>query len=366
MTAMVRDIERAIARRFPPERAESWDRVGLLTGDPDREVTGVALALDPTRAAIASAVEMGANVLVTHHPAFLGSPPAVLAGGGPGGVVFAALDAGVALINAHTNLDRDAAAQALLPAALGLEPLRALETAPMEMAVVTVYVPEDDAERLVAAMREAGAGRIGDYEGCSFTAAGVGAFVPGPSSRPAVGQPGQPSSASEARVEMVCPRAAVARVIAAAASTHPYEEPLVTASDVLIARNASALGMVCEAPRDLTLRGLATVAGATFNVTTRVWGDPDQPVRTLVTATGSAGSLVPVVAASGAQALVAGEVRYHDALEAVANGVAVLELGHDVTEWPLVGLLHKTVASIPGIDADAVHMLAATPGWWTT
>jgi putative NIF3 family GTP cyclohydrolase 1 type 2 len=67
----VGDVERAIAKRFPTEWAEEWDRVGLLAGDPDREVTGVVLALDPTRAAIAHAAGVGANVVVTHHPAFL-------------------------------------------------------------------------------------------------------------------------------------------------------------------------------------------------------------------------------------------------------------------------------------------------------
>ncbi len=62
-------------------------------------------------------------MLVTHHPAFLKAPEWLTPGRGAAGVVFSAMDAGVALINAHTNLDRAPAAGLLLPAALGLEPL---------------------------------------------------------------------------------------------------------------------------------------------------------------------------------------------------------------------------------------------------
>ncbi len=97
-----------------------------------------------------------------------------------------------------------------------------------------------------------------------------------------------------------------------------------------------------------------------------VWGDPETALSRVVTATGSAGSLIGDVIAAGAQALVAGEVRYHDALDAAENGLAVVELGHDVSEWPLVSLLEDAVR----LDARARSRVPctscpATPGWWT-
>ena len=164
-------IELAIASAFPPEWAEEWDRVGLLAGDPEREVTGVALALDPTRGAIAECVRRGANVLVTHHPAFLTPPATIRPGRGAGGVVYSAMDAGVALVNAHTNLDRAPGAGALIASALGLEVTKPIERRTMPMSLITVFVPSPSAEKVIAAMLGAGAGRIGEYSGCSFTSA---------------------------------------------------------------------------------------------------------------------------------------------------------------------------------------------------
>ena len=71
------------------------------------------------------------------------------------------------------------------------------------------------------------------------------------------------------------------------------------------------------------------------------------------------------VIASRAQAFVAGEVRYHDALEAVSSGVGVIELGHDVTEWPLVSLLEEAVRAVEGLASCDVHALTAERRWWT-
>jgi len=362
----VGDVERAVARAFPPEWAEAWDRGGLLVGDPEREVTGVMLALDPSLSAVSAAAERECNVLVTHHPVFLKSPEWLTPGRGAAGVVWAAMDAGIALINAHTNLDRAPGAGALLPAALGLEPVKPVERATMPMTLITVFTLASNAEAVRKAMAGAGAGRIGEYERCSFTSAeGEGAFTPPADGQPFAGVPGEASSSIEVRIEMVAPRDRARGVVAAARGAHPYEEPLIVATDVEIARSSARMGMLCSAPEGLTLQGLVDVAKEAFGITPVVWGDPEMPLARVATATGSAGSLISDVFASGAQALVAGEVRYHDALDAAENGLAVVELGHDVSEWPLVGLLESAVRSTLGLVEGDVHVLPARPGWWT-
>jgi len=361
----VSDVERAISTRFPLVRAEEWDRCGLLAGDPDADVTGVALALDPSLEAIEYAVSIGANVLVTHHPAFLTPPQWLTPARGSAGVVFSAVSRGVALINAHTNLDRDREAQRLLPLSLGLEPIKPLERTLQPMSLVTVFVPHDAADKIVDAMTGAGAGRVGDYRRCSFGAQGTGSYIAPEAGSPALGAAGERSSVAELRVEMVCPTLSVRGVVSAAIAVHPYEEPLVLVEQADIARNSARLGMLSAAPEPLSLDRLAHRAGEAHNATPRVWGDPDAAVERVATATGSAGSLVGAAIASGAHVLVAGEVRYHDALEAVGAGLSVIELGHDVTEWPLVGLLEQTVRMVPGLDASAVNAMDARRGWWT-
>jgi dinuclear metal center YbgI/SA1388 family protein len=361
----VLDIERAIAERFPLSRAEEWDRCGLLVGDPLATVTGVVLSLDVTMAAIEFAVEHHANVIVSHHPAFLKPPSWLTPGRGSAGVVFAALSRGIALINAHTNLDRDQEAQELLPGALGLTPLKPLERSTMNQTLVTVFAPESAASNVIEAMTLAGAGRVGDYTGCSFESAGTGRYTPGVDTSPVIGAAGEPTDVAEMRIEMIAPKSRVKAVVSAATRVHPYDEPLVITGDVAIARNSARLGMVCAPPVPTTVEELAIHAATVFGITPRVWGDRDTAVRRIVTATGSASSLIGEALSSNAQALIAGEVRYHDAVEAAEAGLAVIELGHDVSEWPLVALLERLTKTVEGIDPHHVHVMPATAGWWT-
>jgi hypothetical protein len=276
------------------------------------------------------------------------------------------LNARVALVNAHTNLDRAPEAGLLLPKALGLIAKRPIERRLMPMTLVTVFVPPTSADKVTTAMSGAGAGRLGEYSGCSYTSAeGTGTFTPSESALPTVGSPGEPQTAGEVRIEMIAPRSRARGVASAARSAHPYEEPLVVATDVDIARSSARMGMLCAPAAPLTLEELSQVAAASFGVTPRVWGAPSASLMRVATATGSAGSLIGDVIASGAQALVAGEVRYHDALDAVECGLCIIELGHDVSEWPLVALLEKAIAQIEGLDSETVHVLAPEPGWWT-
>ncbi len=361
----ISDLDAVLARAFPREWAEEWDRVGVLAGDPDRAITGVLVTLDPTRSAIARAADAGANVLLTHHPAALSAPERFLAGQGSGGVLFAALDAGVALVAEHTNLDRAPDGVAALPALLGLEALGPVERSAQPMSRITVYAPAQSAQLVVDAMAGAGAGRIGAYEHCAFTSVGVGEFTPGDGARPQTGDRGRPNRADEVRVEMVCAVAATAAVVAAARLAHPYEEPLIVTESVKIARSSARMGMLCELDDNTTLEGLAARVSARLQVTPRVWGRRSSPIARCVTATGSGGSLIGDAIAAGADALICGEVRYHDALNAVESGLAIIEAGHDVTEWPLVGILARAALRTPGLDPGIVTAETPSAGWWT-
>jgi hypothetical protein len=323
----------------------------------------VRVALDPTAEVVARAIEGGQNVVVTHHPAALSMPARLAPGAGPAGVLFAAAASGIALLNAHTNLDRDPAAQRRLPEILGLRPKAPLEGGTTAMAVVTAYVPPEAAADVTAAMSAAGAGRIGDYTACSFSVRGEGRFTVPAAGRPAIGSRGGSEAASEDRVEMVCPADRAFAVVGAARAAHPYEEPLITVTAVEMARNAACLGMVSDAPSAETLGSLAARCAQTFGRVPRVWGAADKPVSRVATSTGSAGSLLSAAASVQADVLVAGEVRYHDAM--AAGGVAVIELGHDVSEWPLVTVLADAVREVADLDAATVSVEEPRYGWWT-
>jgi hypothetical protein len=90
---------------------------------------------------------------------------------------------------------------------------------------LVVFVPAEALDTVRDALFAAGAGRIGEYERCSWYTEGVGTFLGGEQSSPTVGQRGQEERVPELRLETVFPAERQDAVVAALRSAHPYEEP---------------------------------------------------------------------------------------------------------------------------------------------
>ena len=88
-----------------------------------------------------------------------------------------------------------------------------------------VFVPPEALNTVREALFEAGAGRIGGYERCSWYTEGTGTFLGGENTSPALGKPGREERVRELRLETVFPPELHEQVITALRRAHPYEEP---------------------------------------------------------------------------------------------------------------------------------------------
>lgn len=113
----------------------------------------------------------------------------------------------------------------------------------------------------------------------------------------------------------------------------------------------------------MTLGTFAARCLSVFGRAPRVWGDPAKEIKAVVTATGSAGSCGRDALAFGADCLVCGEIKYHDALDLSHAGLCVVELGHDVSELPLVAVLAQSVLGL-GVSEDAIVLIDQSSNWW--
>jgi dinuclear metal center YbgI/SA1388 family protein len=99
------EVITALETAYPPKTAESWDAVGLVCGDPDETVSRVLVCVDPVDATIDEALEVGAHLIVAHHPLMLRGVHGVPANDPKGRLVHRLIRNGVALFSAHTNAD---------------------------------------------------------------------------------------------------------------------------------------------------------------------------------------------------------------------------------------------------------------------
>ncbi|QQS00468.1 MAG: Nif3-like dinuclear metal center hexameric protein [Austwickia sp.] len=129
------DVIEVLEETYPSATTQSWDHVGLVTGDPEQPVRRIHLAVDPTLAVIEEARRLGADLLITHHPLLLRGVHGLGTDTGKGAAVTALIVGDIALFAAHTNADiAEPGVCTALAAACGLattEPLTLEEGRPM-------------------------------------------------------------------------------------------------------------------------------------------------------------------------------------------------------------------------------------------
>jgi len=341
--ATLADVVAIMEGLYPPSLAASWDAVGLVCGDPAQAVNRILFAVDPVEVVVDEAISRGADLLVTHHPLFLHGTSSVAATTAKGRSVHRLIRAGVALHVAHTNADHaNPGVSDALAAALGLVDTRPLDPLPAPpLDKVVTFVPESNAEKLLDALAAAGAGEIGDYARCAWTAAGVGTFQPLDGANPTIGAVGEVTRVDEIRIEMVLPRASRADVVRALRTAHPYEEPAFDVFELASWPGDTGTGRVGELPTPMTLREFAAVVGSALPSTAgggRIAGELGAMVRRVAVCGGAGDSYLRQATASGAQVFVTADLRHHVVSEHLADGgCAVVDMPHWATEWPWLG-----------------------------
>ena len=102
----VRELNELLNERFSPALSSEWDNDGLqVFSDPDAEVKGVLIALDPTDAAIDEAEKTGCSVILTHHPLLFAPPSACDPESGAARRARRLLSLGISAISCHTRAD---------------------------------------------------------------------------------------------------------------------------------------------------------------------------------------------------------------------------------------------------------------------
>ncbi|NUL82393.1 MAG: Nif3-like dinuclear metal center hexameric protein [Armatimonadetes bacterium] len=350
----VRELLDVIDAIAPWSIAMPGDPVGLQIGDPDQIVSSVGVAMDPDKAKIGKCHEAECRALVVHHPliyrpltSLLNADPVHLA-------VRDCVHLGISLIAAHTNWDNavggvnDALAQAI-----GLQKVEPFgEGGRMGQLKIAVFVPARSTSKVIGAMSEAGAGLIGNYERCAFYSEGVGTFRPGKAARPHIGKAGKIEKVREHRIEMIVDERQLGSIVSAMIAAHPYEE---VAYDVyrLEQPKLFPMGRVGSLPKSVNLEQLAEYVGLCLDQpAVRAYGRPPARIKRVAVLGGSGGDYLRAAKAAGADALVTGEARHHQTIEAEQLKIGLIDAGHRETEAPGVAELARRLAK--AVDAKVV------------
>ena len=296
------------------------------------------VALDATPAVVESALASKCQMLLTHHPLIFKPLKSISTATSQGRLIHTAIRGGLSVVSMHTNYDIvDGGLNDLLAERLGLSSCTPLQiTSKQELVKLAAFVPHDHLDQVRTALLPY-AVALGAYQDCSFAAPGEGTFTPLPGTTPFVGTVGEREHVAEQRLEILIDRAGLPRTIKALLSAHPYEEPAFDIYPVLNEGTLIGLGRIGRLPSTVALSDFAAQLGKNLSAPgMRYVGDPATEITKVAVCSGSGASLMRAAVRAGADVLVTGDVRYHDARDAEDLGLALIDAGHFPTEIIMV------------------------------
>ncbi len=327
------EIIQAFEAFSPKAYAMEGDKIGLHIGTLNKPVAKVLTALDVTEEVVDEAADLGAELIIAHHPLIFHPLKKIATDTAYGRIIEKCLQEGIAVYAAHTNLDvAVGGVNDLLAEKLGLGKTEVLvPTYEIHLKKLAVFVPENNLEQVRKAISSAGAGHIGNYSHCTFQTPGTGTFLPEEGTNPYIGSRGKLEYVKEARLETIFPAHLENKVIAAMVKSHPYEEP---AFDIYPLENKGemlGLGRVGYLANEMTLEQFAEHVKQALDVpSVRIAGNLSDKVKKVAVLGGDGNKYWSNAKMKGADVYVTGDVYYHVAHDALMQGLNIIDPGHNV------------------------------------
>lgn len=315
--------------------AEEGDPVGLHIGTLDREINRVMMTLDVRPEVVAEAIEKNINLIVAKHPPIFRPISRLTAADSQTKMYLDLVKHDIAVYAAHTNMDiiwdglNDWFCEML---DVKVEDYM-MQTHEVALKKMVVYLPAENAQAMRSALGDAGAGEQGNYHHTSYTMTGTGRFTPTKGAKPAIGSAEQEEAVQEARIEVLYPETIESQVLHAMYRVHPYEEPafdLIPLSNQPITYGIGRVGSLAE---PISIDELVGRVKDVFELDGLRLIEPSAPkkmVQKIAICGGSGGNFYQEAIKKGADVYITGDVYYHTAHDMQANGLTVIDPGHNI------------------------------------
>jgi dinuclear metal center YbgI/SA1388 family protein len=337
ISVIIRELENLAA----PFYQESYDNAGLITGNPDWDCNGIICSLDATEDVVQEAIDNKCNCIIAHHPIVFSGLKKINGKNYVERTVIKAIKNDIAIYAIHTNLDNVIkGVSGRIADKLGLVNRQILSPKPGTLRKLFTFVPSEHMETVRKAVFEAGAGEIGNYKECSFSAEGSGTFKANGGANPYVGKVGERHYEAEHKFEVVFPAFLQGAVVRALVKVHPYEE---VAYDVVELSNSHPLvgsGLIGELAEGIAPKDFLSLLKEQFGLTViRHTALLERPVKKVALCGGAGSFLLKTAVAAGADVYITGDVKYHEFFDAEGR-LIFCDIGHYESEQFTIELLH--------------------------
>lgn len=329
----IKEITAYLEGLAPLSSQESYDNSGLITGNPNDEVTAALVSLDCTEDIVEEAMRRGCNLIIAHHPIVFKGLRRLTGSNYVERTVIKAIKNDVAIYAIHTNLDNyRLGVNEEIGRRLGLKNLQVLDPKKNVLSKLVFFVPADHKEMVVKAVFNAGGGHVGDYSDCSFTSGGTGTYRPEEGTTPYEGEVGRLSEVDELRVEVLVSKHRASSVVKAMVEAHPYEEVAYELYPIENVNQYEGSGMIGELETAMDEKEFLQLVKDSFACgVIRHTELKNKPVKRIAYCGGSGSFLLPNAKRAGADIFITGDYKYHEFFDA-EDQIVIADIGHYESE----------------------------------
>jgi len=329
----IKDTLAILEEMAPLGYAESFDNVGLLVGEANANLTGVLVCHDALESVIDEAIAKNCNLIVCFHPILFSGLKKITGKNYVERAVIKAIKNDVAIYAVHTALDNHKnGVNKIFCDALGIENSKVLIPKQNYIQKLVTYTVPDNAEKLRNSLFDAGAGNIGNYEDCSFSSQGIGTYMGNENSNPEVGSQFEYVEAKEIKIEVTFEKHLQSKIIKALFSNHVYEEIAYEIYNLENEHQNIGLGRVGSLKNELSESEFMQFVSEKLDCKgIRHSNFLGKPIKKVAVLGGSGSYAIKNAIASGADAYLTADLKYHQFYEA-ENLILLADIGHFESE----------------------------------
>ena len=318
---------------IPLAHAENYDNVGLLCGNPDREVTGILVCHDALENVVEEAIAKNMNLIVTFHPIIFSGLKSITGKNYVEKAILKAIENKIAIYAIHTAFDNDYfGVNYRICEELGLKNQKILMPKVQDLRKMEVYVPSGQAEELKNALFKAGAGNIGFYDECSFSLEGTGTFRPLEGSNPYSGSQRIREDANERMISVIFESYKEQMILDAVKNSHPYEEVAYHIVKLENQNHHLGLGRFGEFEVEMEESEFLNFVKEKFSLQVIRHSDfTSKKIKRVGVLGGSGASGIPAALSKQCDAYLTGDLKYHDFFQSEGR-MLIGDIGHFESE----------------------------------
>ena len=330
----IKSLIKKLEKNFPKNIAESWDNVGLLVGDESREITKVQVSLDATEEVIDHAIEVGANLIITHHPIIFSGIKNVTSKNLMGRKLLKLIENKIAVYSMHTNLDSaKSGLNQYICEKLGVKTSKILDEKNMDMYLLSVYIKIEFEERLKSKVEEFGLEYNG-YKNVYYTSDSMESFEK-------VGEEEKFKNQNK-KISILGEKGKLSNLLNEIKKIHPYDEVPYEMIKTENKISLGGLGRIYSLPKKIELGSyLEEVKDRLSLNNVRVVGELDKKIKKIAVVNGGGASFLGKLEKIGVDLFITGDIKYHEALDAREMGISIFDIGHYESEYFFTDIIER-------------------------